>query len=52
MAIISNRLETTLVEVGTSVQRLNQMVEEYMGGQAYMGQQAKGTTRQPDETLG
>ncbi|MGB3297125.1 MAG: hypothetical protein WBA76_02565 [Phormidesmis sp.] len=30
MAIISNRLESTIVEVGTSVQNLNQMVEDFL----------------------
>ncbi|MEL6940087.1 MAG: hypothetical protein AAFO84_12930 [Cyanobacteria bacterium J06598_1] len=30
MAIISNRLESTIVEVGTSVQQLNKMVEDYI----------------------
>jgi len=30
MAIISNRLESSIVEVGTSVQHLNKMVEDYM----------------------
>ncbi|MEL7512801.1 MAG: hypothetical protein AAGM27_11755, partial [Cyanobacteria bacterium J06554_3] len=30
MAIVSNRLETSILEVGTSVQRLNQMVEDYL----------------------
>ncbi|MEL6776236.1 MAG: hypothetical protein AAFO06_03195 [Cyanobacteria bacterium J06597_16] len=30
MAIISNRLESTIVEVGTSVQSLNKMVEDFL----------------------
>jgi hypothetical protein len=30
MAIISNRLESTIVEVGISVQSLNQMVETFL----------------------
>jgi hypothetical protein len=30
MAIISNRLESTIVEVGVSVQSLNQMVETFL----------------------
>lgn len=34
MAIISNRLESTIVEVGTSVQNLNKMVEDYLKQQA------------------
>ena len=34
MAIISNRLESTIVEVGTSVQNLNKMVEDYLREQA------------------
>ena len=33
LAIISNRLETTIVEVGASVQQLNQMVEDFMKAQ-------------------
>lgn len=30
MAIISNRLESSIVEVGSSVQSLNKMVEDYL----------------------
>ena len=30
MAIISNRLESTIVEVGRSVQSLNKMVEDFL----------------------
>ncbi len=30
MAIISNRLESDIVEVGTSVRNLNQMVEAFL----------------------
>ncbi|NJM97805.1 MAG: hypothetical protein HC800_12195 [Phormidesmis sp. RL_2_1] len=30
MAIISNRLENNIVEVGTSVQNLNKMVEDFL----------------------
>ena len=30
MAIISNRLESSIVEIGTSVQNLNKMVEDYL----------------------
>lgn len=30
MAIVSNRLESNIVEVGTSVQGLNQMVEDFL----------------------
>jgi predicted GTPase len=30
MAIISNRLESTIVEVGASVQSLNQMVDNFL----------------------
>jgi predicted GTPase len=30
MAIISSQLESTIVEVGTSVQSLNQMVEDFL----------------------
>ena len=30
MAIISNRLESSIVEVGTSVQKLNKMVEDFL----------------------
>lgn len=33
MAIISNRLESSIVEVGTSVQNLNKMVEDYLKAQ-------------------
>ncbi|MEL6490586.1 MAG: hypothetical protein AAFV85_02635 [Cyanobacteria bacterium J06634_6] len=33
MAIISNRLEASIVEVGTSVQNLNRMVEGYLKNQ-------------------
>ena len=34
MAIISNRLESTIVEVGSSVQHLNKMVEDNLKQQA------------------
>ncbi|MEM9090014.1 MAG: hypothetical protein AAGC93_14845 [Cyanobacteria bacterium P01_F01_bin.53] len=30
MAIVSNRLESTIVEVGSSVQSLNKMVEDFL----------------------
>lgn len=30
MAIVSNRLEASVVEVGVSVQKLNQMVEDFL----------------------
>ena len=33
MAIISNRLESSIVEVGESVQQLNKMVEDFMRSQ-------------------
>jgi len=33
MAIISNRLEASIVEVGESVQNLNKMVEDFMRSQ-------------------
>ncbi|MEM6867654.1 MAG: hypothetical protein AAGB19_17215 [Cyanobacteria bacterium P01_F01_bin.3] len=33
MAIISNRLESSIVEVGTSVQNLNKMVEDFIKSQ-------------------
>ena len=45
MAIISNRLESTIVEVGTSVQHLNQMVEDFL-------KQQKNDTPKSDKTLG
>ncbi|MEO1620796.1 MAG: hypothetical protein AAFU53_07150 [Cyanobacteria bacterium J06632_3] len=45
MAIISNRLESTIVEVGASVQNLNQMVEDFL-------KQQKTASTKSDETLG
>ncbi|PZO23516.1 MAG: hypothetical protein DCF25_00375 [Leptolyngbya foveolarum] len=33
MAIVSNRLEASVVEVGVSVQKLNQMVEDFLDQQ-------------------
>ena len=33
MAIVSNRLEASVVEVGASVQRLNKMVEDFLAQQ-------------------
>ena len=33
MAIVSNRLETSVVEVGASVQKLNKMVEDFLNQQ-------------------
>ena len=33
MAIISNRLESSIVDVGESVQKLNKMVEDFMRSQ-------------------
>lgn len=33
MAIITNRLESNIIEVGTSVQNLNQMVEDFLNQQ-------------------
>ncbi|MEL6160530.1 MAG: hypothetical protein AAGJ95_04720 [Cyanobacteria bacterium J06554_11] len=45
MAIISNRLESTIVEVGTSVQHLNQMVEDFL-------KQQKNDTSTSDRPLG
>lgn len=38
MAIISNRLESTIVEVGTSVQSLNKMVEDFLKQQEHSRQ--------------
>lgn len=35
MAITSNRLESSIVEVGKSVQNLNKMVEDFMQLQAH-----------------
>ena len=37
MAIISNRLETSIIEVGISVQNLNKMVEQYLKDQPQDG---------------
>jgi hypothetical protein len=45
MAIISNRLESTIVEVGASVQSLNQMVETFLKEQ-------QNTQPPSDTTLG
>lgn len=45
MAIISNRLESTIVEVGSSVQSLNQMVEDFLKEQ-------QDTEPPSDQTLG
>lgn len=45
MAIISNRLESTIVEVGASVQSLNQMVETFLREQ-------QNTQPASDKTLG
>lgn len=45
MAIISNRLESTIVEVGSSVQSLNQMVEDFL-------KEEKGTDDASEQTLG
>ena len=44
MAIISNRLESRIVEVGASVQNLNQMVEIFLKEQ-------RDTQAAPDQTL-
>ncbi|MGB3769177.1 MAG: hypothetical protein WA947_21680 [Phormidesmis sp.] len=33
MAIVSNRLEASVVEVGVSVQKLNKMVEDFLDQQ-------------------
>lgn len=55
MAIISNRLESTIVEVGVSVQNLNQMVEDFLktqrGDQSTESQTLSNKTNS-DETLG
>ena len=45
MAIISNRLESSIVEVGTAVQHLNQMVEDHLKSQ-------RANPSQSDQTLG
>lgn len=45
MAIISNRLESSIVDVGESVQNLNKMVEDFMRSQV-------NTTEDTDERLG
>lgn len=44
MAIISNRLESSIVDVGESVQKLNKMVEDFMRSQ--------NETDETDEPLG
>lgn len=45
MAIISNRLESNIVEVGVSVRSLNQMVETFL-------KQQKDADESSDHTLG
>lgn len=45
MAIVSNRLETSILEVGTSVQHLNQMVEDYL-------KKKQPDTEETEQTLG
>jgi methionine aminopeptidase len=45
MAIVSNRLESNIVEVGVSVQNLNQMVEDFL-------RQQQNTLPSSDRTLG
>ena len=49
MAIISNRLESSIVEVGTSVQNLNKMVEDYMKSQPSDGS-IQGSAREGNTT--
>lgn len=41
MAIVSNRLEASVVEVGVSVQKLNKMVEDFLAQQERRSQQDK-----------
>lgn len=41
MAIVSNRLEASVVEVGASVQRLNKMVEDFLAQQEIKTQKDK-----------
>lgn len=41
MAIVSNRLESNIVEVGTSVQSLNQMVEDFLKQQRNVNQSSE-----------
>ena len=48
MAIISNRLESTIVEVGTSVQNLNKMVEEFLKEQKREDQKREQITNSDD----
>ncbi|MEM6449670.1 MAG: hypothetical protein AAF703_05070 [Cyanobacteria bacterium P01_D01_bin.105] len=45
MAIISNRLESSIVDVGESVQNLNKMVEDFMRSQG-------NKNNDPEERLG
>ena len=45
MAIVANRLETSILEVGTSVQHLNQMVEDYL-------KKKQPDTEETEQTLG
>ena len=55
MAIISNRLESTIVEVGSSVQNLNQMVEDFLKSQKSkesVSQRAIADASLRDQTLG
>lgn len=41
MAIVSNRLEASVVEVGASVQKLNKMVEDFLAQQERRAQKDK-----------
>ena len=41
MAIVSNRLEASVVEVGVSVQKLNKMVEDFLAQQERRSQRNK-----------
>lgn len=55
MAIISNRLESNIVEVGVSVQNLNQMVEDFLKtqkGDQSTKSQTLSNQASSDETLG
>lgn len=45
MAIISNRLESTIVEIGQSVQSLNKMVEDFL-------EEQQETPHKSDQMLG
>lgn len=41
MAIVANRLESNIIDVGASVQNLNQMVEDFLNQQQRIKQSSK-----------